>query len=351
MTAARIGAAGPAHAEPPAQARAPRLGFLGVGWIGRSRMQSVLGSGAATAAVIADPDPHVRAAAAADAPGAAQAAGLAELLDHSLDGVVIATPSALHAEQVSEALAAGLPVFCQKPVGRDAREVEQVVTAARRADRLIAADLSYRFTAAFQAMREQLGAGAIGDVYALDLAFHNAYGPDKPWFTHRDLAGGGCLIDLGTHLVDLALWLTGAHDARVVSSHLLQRGRPLAREAVDVEDHAIAELELGGGAIVRLASSWWLHAGRDCVLEVVVYGTRGALAVRDVGGSFYDFECRLQRGTSSQLLSAPPDDWGGRALESWARRLSAAPGFDPAAGELVAVGRVLDAIYDAGVAP
>src|SRR3954447_11282715 len=322
----------------------PRLGFLGVGWIGRSRMQSLLATGAGTAAAIADPDPELLAAAAADAPDAVRAADLDALLACDLDGVVIATPSALHAEQAVTALAAGLPVFCQKPLGRDAQEAGAVVEAAARADRLLGVDLSYRHTEAIGRIRAQLAVGAIGEVYALDLVFHNAYGPDKPWFKRRDLAGGGCLIDLGTHLVDLALWLTGSAGASVRSARVLRNGKTVDMSSAEVEDFAVAELELGG-AVVRIACSWWLPAGRDCVIEVALYGTDGALVMRNVGGSFYDFDACLQRGTHAQLLAAPRDDWGGRALRAWAERLAVSRHFDAAARDYLAVSEVVDAIY------
>jgi predicted dehydrogenase len=322
----------------------PKLGFLGVGWIGRSRLQSLLRSGAAQAVAVADPDPELRAAAAADAPAAEPAEDLDGLLACELDGVVIATPSALHADQAIAALDAGLPVFCQKPLGRHGAEAEAVVAAARRADRLVGVDLSYRHTEAAQKIKQLLAADAIGEVHALDLVFHNAYGPDKPWFRRRDLAGGGCLTDLGTHLIDLALWLTGVSRARVRSARVLHEGKPLDKHANDVEDFAIAELELGE-AIARIACSWWLPAGSDCVLEVVLYGNTGALAVRNVGGSFYDFEARLQRGTRSERLTGPPDDWGGRALVDWAERLALSRRFDEAASDYVTVPRVLDDIY------
>jgi predicted dehydrogenase len=328
----------------PVATHMPKLGFLGVGWIGRSRMQSLLAAGSATAAAIADPDPELRAAAAADAPEAVQAADLASLLAADLDGVVIATPSALHAEQAVTALGAGLPVFCQKPLGRDAAEAGAVVSAAERADRLLGVDLSYRHTEGIVRMKELLAEGAVGDVHAIELVFHNAYGPDKPWFTRRDLAGGGCLIDLGTHLVDLALWLTGSTTAAVRSSRVLRHGKPLDMTGSEVEDFALAELELDG-AVARLACSWWLPAGRECVIEVVLYGRDGALALRNVGGSFYDFEARLQRGTHSELLAAPPDDWGGRALRAWTERLAANRHFDRAAHEYVVVSELIDEIY------
>lgn len=97
-----------------------RLGFLGVGWIGRSRMQALLGSGLAEATAIADASPATVEEARALAPEAEVMAGLDELLEAGLDGVVIATPSAMHAEQAVQALERGVAVFCQKPLGRDA---------------------------------------------------------------------------------------------------------------------------------------------------------------------------------------------------------------------------------------
>src|SRR5690606_9981181 len=120
-----------------------------------------------------------------------------------------------------------LAVFCQKPLGRTAAEAAAAVAAARQADRLLAVDLSYRFTQGMQRIREQVRAGALGRVFAADLVFHNAYGPDKPWFYDPRLAGGGCVMDLGVHLVDLALWLLDFPDVERVESTLLAGGAPL----------------------------------------------------------------------------------------------------------------------------
>jgi predicted dehydrogenase len=316
----------------------PRIGFLGVGWIGRARMQSLLRTGLIEPAGVADVDPGLRAGAAEGLPAVGT---LEELLELGLDGVVIATPSALHAEQSQAALSEGVAVFCQKPLGRDADEARAVVEAAQRADRLLGVDLSYRHTRAVEALR--LAWPELGDVYALDLVFHNAYGPDKPWFTDPALSGGGCLIDLGTHLVDLALWLTGAERATVEAATLRRRGRAL-REG-EVEDFALATLELDGSITARIACSWFLPAGRDCSIECTAYATSGAVSVRNVDGSFYDLEALRFDGTASEVLVQPPDDWGGRALAEWAARLAAGRGFDPAAAEHVRVAEVLDAIY------
>ena len=96
----------------------PRLGFLGVGWIGRHRMEAMLGSDAITVAAISDALPDNSAQAGALAPGAVQLDDVDALLEQALDGIVIATPSALHAEQSIRALNLGIAVFCQKPLGR-----------------------------------------------------------------------------------------------------------------------------------------------------------------------------------------------------------------------------------------
>jgi predicted dehydrogenase len=341
MTATHpAGAAGPRAAP-----AIPRLGCLGIGWIGRHRMEAIHRSGAAAIAMIADASDDACAAAAECVPGAVRVDGLDELLAAGLDGIVIATPSALHAEQAIAALQRGVAVFCQKPLGRTAAEVERVVQAARAADRLLGVDLSYRHTAAMRAIRELVAAGELGDVYAADLTFHNAYGPDKPWFYDVSLSGGGCVMDLGVHLVDLALWTLGFPAVERVESRLYSKGRALPADAREVEDYAIARIDLAGGASVRIACSWNLSAGRDAVIEAALYGTAGAAAMRNVDGSFYDFTAERYRGTSAKQLAAPPDEWGGRAAVEWAERLAAGAGFDPEAERLVDVAAALDAVY------
>src|SRR5690606_23712639 len=109
--------------------------------------------------------------------GARACEHLGQLLELDLDGIVIATPSALHAEQAIAAFERGVAVFCQKPLGRDAIETQRVVSAARAANRLLGVDLSYRHTRAMQKIREVVRAGGIGAPFAVDLVFHNAYGP------------------------------------------------------------------------------------------------------------------------------------------------------------------------------
>src|SRR5690606_6281670 len=123
-----------------------------------------------------DPAPEMLAQAARVAPRAMVAENLDELLEMDLDGIVIATPSAMHAAQSIKALERGIPVFCQKPLGRTADEVQAVIDAAKAADRLLGLDMSYRFTHAMRHVRDVVLSGELGRIYAVDVVFHNAYG-------------------------------------------------------------------------------------------------------------------------------------------------------------------------------
>lgn len=323
----------------------PRLGFLGVGWIGRHRMQAIVGTGAVDVAAIADLSPEMALEAGKLAPDAKLVSTLDEILDAGVDGVVIATPSAMHAEQSIRALERGVAVFCQKPLGRTTAEVQAVVDAARKADRLLCVDLSYRFTEGMRRIREIIASGELGHTYAVDLVFHNAYGPDKPWFYDPALSGGGCVMDLGVHLVDLALWSLNNPGIASVTGKLFAGGAPLKDMAAQVEDYAVATVELETGAVVQLACSWRLQAGCEAVISATFYGTQGGVSLRNVNGSFYDFTAERYHGTSRESLTTPPDEWGGRAAADWASRLAAGERFDPAAEHLVYVARVLDRIY------
>ena len=103
------------------------LGFLGAGWIGRNRMEAMLATGEAKAVAVCDPDPEMAAGAREVAPDAEIVGSLDELLECEPDGIVIATPSALHADQCIRALEAGVDVFFPKPLRLHATEADAVL--------------------------------------------------------------------------------------------------------------------------------------------------------------------------------------------------------------------------------
>lgn len=342
----------------------PRLGFVGLGWIGRLRMEAIEAAGAGEVAALCEPARARLAELSAARPDAARFAAYEELLaaarDLALDGVVIATPNVLHAPQAIAALERGLPVFCQKPLAIDAAEAARTIAAARAADRSLGVDYSYRHTDGARELARRLAAGELGRVFAVDAAFHNAYGPDKPWCWDAAVAGGGALIDLGVHLIDLALWLlgnaagaggpdgTGEPPAvAAVSGAPLREGRPLAGRGID--DFTTARLALARDGeppvSLHLATSWNAHAGRDCDFRFDLHGTLASASFHNEGGSFYDFALALRHGRDEQILTRESADWLGRATVAWTRSLATSPAYDPAIETSLQIARAVDAIY------
>jgi predicted dehydrogenase len=321
----------------------PKLGFLGVGWIGQHRMRAVLESGVADVVAIAEPDRALREAALALAPSAEGMETLDALLERELDGVAIATPSALHAEQTLAALRKGCAVFCQKPLARSGAETRAVVECARAENRLLHVDFSYRHTAALQALKALLP--ELGPIHASRLVFHNAYGPDKPWYYDRRSSGGGCVMDLGVHLIDAALWLFEDAQLTRVESALFVQGERLEPLSPRVEDFASVRMQLQSGSVIELACSWKLPVGHEAEIGIELFGAHGAARMRNVNGSFYDFVAERMQGTSRSELVQPPDAWGGRAAVAWAKQLAKSADFDPQADRFIDVADVIDRIY------
>lgn len=320
------------------------IAFIGTGWIGLSRMKSLLDEDICYPVAIFEPDSSNARRAYEIAPDAIQYRDIEDLFDAQPDGVVIATPNALHAQQTIKALQKGIAVFCQKPLGRTANETRKVISAAYVANRLLGVDLSYRYTDGIKKIHERYRK-EIGSIFAADLVFNNAYGPDKAWFFDPKLSGGGCLIDLGVHLIDLALWMLDFPEITRVSSTLMSEGRIITCDQNIVEDYVSAQLETDTGVLIRLVCSWNLPAGQDAEIRASFYGTAGSALFYNVNGSFYDFEAAVCHGTSKEIISSPPDDWGGRALIDWNKELQESRTFRKSAFQYYNTAEIIDRIY------
>ncbi|WP_207497093.1 Gfo/Idh/MocA family protein [Aridibaculum aurantiacum] len=332
-------------ASVPAATAKPKLAFVGVGWIGRNRLQAAVDSGLAEVTLISDPSEQCLEEAGKIVPGCKTTQSFEEILaDPAVDAVVIATPSALHKQQAVQAFEHNKAVFCQKPLGRDGTEVHAVVWAATKANRLLGADFSYRYTAAWQAILPILHSGELGNIFSVDLTFHNAYGPDKPWFYNMNQSGGGCVLDLGIHLVDLMLVGLQFPAVDKVDSRLYAKGTPVKGKN-EVEDFAAVTMDLANGTVAKLNCSWNLQAGQEAVIEATFYGTNGGVTMRNINGSFYDFEAARFWGTKTEVLASPPDAWGGRALVKWIEQLSSSNAFNEQAKEYLQSAEILDRIY------
>jgi predicted dehydrogenase len=328
--------------------RLPRLGFVGLGWIGAMRLQAVAAAGAARVVALCDADATRLDDAARAHPGARRYAGYESMLaaaeELALDGVVIATPNALHAPQAHAALERGLAVFCQKPLALTAPSARALVAAARRADRLLAVDYTYRHTDGMTELARLAAAGEFGRIFSVDAVFHNAYGPDKAWCLDPALAGGGALVDLGVHLIDLALRVLGAPPLRDVRGSVLRGGVPLP-PGPGIDDFAALALRTDDGARAHLTASWNAQIGRDAEIRFTVLGTAGGAAFRNRNGSFYDFELLRFDGRSRSTVLAESREWLARGILAWAARVARDSGYDAGIEATIATAAVIDAVY------
>jgi predicted dehydrogenase len=323
------------------------LGFAGTGWIGRNRMEVLLASEKAKATILLEPDKDNLDAALQKAGNAFPAQDFASLCANAdIDGIVIATPSAMHAQQSLSALLSGKHVFCQKPLGRTEAEVSTIIAASQKADKYLYVDLSYRHTKAFEAIFDSIQSGSLGKIFAVNLVFHNAYGPDKDWFYDIAQSGGGCVIDLGTHLIDMALYCLGFPEITAVQSHLFSKGRQLEPNEPVVEDFAFAALETANGTAIRLECSWNVSAGQDAVIVANFFGTEGGAAFKNINGSFYEFAAEKYSGTKTETLFSGTDEWSGRAGIAWAEEVLGGKGHDEdSCIEFLKTARIIDRIY------
>ena len=338
---------GPGRAKQDGGDGRPRLGFAGLGWIGAQRMQVLANSKLADIAAVCDPQQQALEKGCASLrhePAVCQS--FEDLLLEPLDGVVIATPNALHEPQSIAAMEKGFAVFSQKPLALSRRGTDRLLNLALSKDLPLGIDWSYRYLAGVPELKQSISSGELGTINAVELCFHNAYGPDASWYYDLSRAGGGCLLDLGCHLLDLCHWLIGASDPLDVSARCFRNGVRLDPPLQDPEDFVMAEIGYASGQQVHLSCSWRAPAGQGAIIGCRIFGTSGGAEIRNVGGSFYDFEVALNRGAQSTLLGAPPDAWPGRALMDWTNRLREGVGYDHETSHAATTAEVIDRIYD-----
>src|SRR4051812_12441717 len=184
-----------------------------------------------------------------------------------------------------------------------------MIEAERIADRLVAFDLSYRFVEGMKLIRDWVQSGELGAIFAVQATFHNAYGPNKAWFYQRSLSGGGCLLDLGIHLVDLALWTLDWPKAKIIGAQLLSRAERCERALEVVEDYAVAQVELDNGIAMSVACSWNLPLGREAEIDISFLGSAGGASLKNVHGSFFDFNVERYCGTKTDVFPAGDRCW------------------------------------------
>lgn len=345
------------HAIHPHAATGPKLrvGVIGTGGMGCAHVAGYRKHPHAEVVAIADPDAgHLRHCGDTFGVERRYASATELFANERLDVVSVVTPNAFHKPITLQALAAGCHVLCEKPMAMNTAEARQMVAAAERAGRRLMINFSYRFHPAARAARNQVDAGVLGDIYYARSVWHRRRGIPRlgGWFTSKALSGGGPLIDLGVHRLDLALWLMG-HPRPVwaVGSVHDTIGTGIARaqgKTFDVEDIAVGFVKFDNGATLSLEASWAANIGEAELMETRLLGDRGGLLQRNINGG-YDFEAEIHTERAGCPLDTrlhPPVD----PVEpsSMAHFIDAIRNGTPhmAPGEEgVVVMQVLDAIY------
>lgn len=192
-----------------------------------------------------------------------------------LDCVVVATPTAMHFEAAAYALEHGLHVFVEKPLCLDPAQSAQLAELARRASRANQVGYHNRFVGTFREARRLVRAGALGEVYHVSgSAFGQVVIRQKSGSTWRSQksAGGGCLHDYASHVIDLMNFVMGPPE-QVLGAHL----RSIYSR--DVEDAVYATLRYPGGASGQLETNWSDTTYRKMSTTLMVYGTKGKIVV------------------------------------------------------------------------
>ena len=195
------------------------------------------------------------------------------LREAEVDAVAVCLPNVLHAEVTIAALEAGKHVMVEKPIAITLAEADAMIRAARAHRRWLMVNHPHRFEPAHEMARSILRSELLGPITRLRGRLGHA-GPEywsdtSPWFTDPAQAGGGALLDIGIHLIDLLRWLSGKSVKRVCA-----HAKTLEKQ-VPVEDNAGVLLEWTDGTLGSFEVSW---TTRPYEVTTTLYGQRGTLA-------------------------------------------------------------------------
>jgi len=208
------------------------------------------------------------------------------LAKESLDAVSVAVPNKFHAPLTLAALESGCHVLCEKPMAMNVAEAEQMAAAARTAGKVLMINFSFRFNAASYALKERVDSGEVGEIYFGRTVWHRWRGMPGfgGWFGNKALSGGGPLIDLGVHRIDLALWLMGHPEPQAVSGNTydaIARERAVReRKEFSVEDLAAGIVKFRNGATLLVEASWALNIPDRERMLTELFGVGGGIVQR-----------------------------------------------------------------------
>lgn len=275
-----------------------RIGIVGAGSVAQLHADG-FGRAGNPPAVVCDVDLERARTLAAQFPGAEATTDLDALLARDdVDAVVIGVPNDLHKPLAVRALRAGKDVLLEKPMALTTAECDEIIDVWRGSGRLLQMGFVCRFTAAAIAAKRTIDSGRLGRVQRIRVSLTRRRGIPGlgRWFTTRARSGGGVLIDIGVHVIDLAMHLTGRpRPLRVSAACASSFGHPIdgyvytemwggppdPKGTFDVEDSAVGLVRFEEGLVLELDVAWASNVPGAATRD-------GILVLGDDGGMFFD---------------------------------------------------------------
>ncbi len=245
--------------------------------------------------------------------------GIDMIRSEKLDIVSVAVPNCQHRELTVAALEAGANVLCEKPMAMNAAEAEDMLRTAKKHHLKLGIDFSYRFRPQSRIMKQIVEEGKLGDIYyarsvwmrrrgvpGLSADSFNTAGSGSmgSWFFDGKQSGGGPLIDLGVHRLDLVLWMMGYPEPAWVTGSTYSKIAPGMAKAnglsYTVEDMACAMIRFRNGATVELDASWASNIPEMELQTSRILGTKGGIFQKNLNEG-YDYDIELTTGTGVML--------------------------------------------------
>ena len=283
-----------------------------------------------------------------------------EELIHSkdIDAVIIGVPNQFHAPYAIEALQSGKHVLLEKPMGLNAEDSRNIYRAGQQSDKVLMVAHQMRFESVPMQIKRQVELGELGRIYTAKTGWFRRKGIPGwgTWFTRMNQSGGGPLIDIGVHMLDLALYLMGnpkpvsVYGAAYAEFGPKKRGigtwgKPNWDGDFDVEDLATALIKMEDGSTLSLEVSWAVHMDTDNSPFIHLMGTDGGASYRGATGKLLTE--KFDRPLES-ALATPENDEGARLRLSRHFIECVREGRTPISSALTGLTNnlVLDAIYE-----
>lgn len=238
------------------------------------------------------------------------------------DIVSICTPNKFHRQMTIDAMEAGAHVHCEKPIAMNEHEAIDMIKASERFDKRLMVGLNNRFSNESFFLRDYIRNGNLGEIYYARCGWRRRRGiPGMGgWFTQKALSGGGPLIDLGVHMIDIAMYMMDSPEPTSVSAstyrkfegcHTRNMVHSETGEGVfDVEDLAVGFVRLDSGATLNFEISFALNTEKE-VYFYELFGTKG-------GVSFKNRKLEIFTEMNETLVDVYPDtEYKKKALDEF----------------------------------